>query len=521
MAKKPLVYEITGAAAELFGCHWPEILIEGPAGTGKSRAVCERAHFFLRNNPGARVLFCRKTRVSMTQTVLVTWERDTLPEGHPCMSGGAGRANRNNYIYPNGSEVVCGGLDRPDRIMSSEYDIICFFEATEMTLEDFEKASTRLRNHMIPHPDSKHPEEVLDEKGKPDIKKIRSEFAKGKYEDGVYPNGDPLFLEQIICDCNPGPEWHWLNRRPDRKIAEGKRKGQPVMKRLLSKHEDNPTVTRKYLDVLDNLTGPRRARLRDGKWVTAEGLIWENFDPLKHVIDAELTQNFKTKKWNMYVPAWGPNTIQLSWFAAGVDWGFRNPGVIQVWGMDKKGRAFMVYEIMRTQKDKMWWAEIAEELRKKWDIQRFACDPAEPATIELFNNRMGKVGGHWICEGADNDFEAGSDIVRQRWQRNTMYLLRSAPDGKDPELQRKQSPTWFGDEITGYSFERAKDGAPIRERPAKNSDDHACDAARYFSYFLEKHDWTPEEEKTRYKPGSYGDIMGHNDVWDELLYGTE
>jgi phage terminase large subunit len=519
VAKKELLYEISGAAAELFGCYWQEVLIEGPAGTGKTRAVCERAHYFARTFPGCRILFVRKTRVSMTQTVLVTWERDTLPERHPCISGGAGRANRTTYVYPNGSEIVVGGMDNPDRIMSSEYDLICFFEATEMTLEDFEKASTRLRNHMIPHPESKHPEEVKDSKGEPQIALIRSEFAEGKYPSGIYPNGDPLFLEQIICDCNPGPEWHWLNRRPERKISSGARRGQPVMKRLLSKHEDNPTVTRKYLDVLDNLTGPRRARLRDGKWVTAEGLIWENFDPHRHVIDGDLTQQWNTKRWRLYVPSWGAESIDLTWFAAGVDWGFRAPGVIQVWGMDKKQRAFLVYEIMRTQKDKMWWAEVAEELRKKYDIQRFACDPAEPATIELFNNRMGKVGGYWICEGAENDFPAGADVVRQRLSRGKMYILRNSPDGMDTFLMENQKPLSLAEEITGYSYERSKDGAPIRERPAKDSDDHGCDAARYLSMFLEKADWQPEKDMAYYAPGTYGAVMGHNEVMDELLYG--
>ena len=34
-------YGPRGAAAELFGCRDPEVLIEGPAGTGKTRAVLE------------------------------------------------------------------------------------------------------------------------------------------------------------------------------------------------------------------------------------------------------------------------------------------------------------------------------------------------------------------------------------------------------------------------------------------------------------------------------------------------
>ena len=37
-------YRAYGAAAELFRCTAPEILIEGPAGTGKSRSLLEKIH---------------------------------------------------------------------------------------------------------------------------------------------------------------------------------------------------------------------------------------------------------------------------------------------------------------------------------------------------------------------------------------------------------------------------------------------------------------------------------------------
>ena len=44
--KPEFAYEYNGfgSAAKLFQCWEPEVLIEGPAGTGKSRAVCQRIH---------------------------------------------------------------------------------------------------------------------------------------------------------------------------------------------------------------------------------------------------------------------------------------------------------------------------------------------------------------------------------------------------------------------------------------------------------------------------------------------
>ncbi len=37
---------------------------------------------------------------------------------------GVQRESRHSYKYPNGSEVVVGGMDRPGKILSAEYDLI-------------------------------------------------------------------------------------------------------------------------------------------------------------------------------------------------------------------------------------------------------------------------------------------------------------------------------------------------------------------------------------------------------------
>src|SRR4051812_12947571 len=71
-----------GAADMLLHTTAKEVLIEGPAGTGKSLAclakcvaACDRYR--------CRVLIARASRVSMSESVLVTLERELLPDGHP------------------------------------------------------------------------------------------------------------------------------------------------------------------------------------------------------------------------------------------------------------------------------------------------------------------------------------------------------------------------------------------------------------------------------------------------------
>lgn len=209
----------------------PEILFEGPAGTGKTRAVLEKAHLCAEKYAGARILLVRKTRKSLTESVLVTYEEKVLPE-RSYIKRGAGRDHRHSYHYNNGSTIVLGGMDNPDRIMSTEYDLICSFESTELNEDDGEKLTTRLRNGIMPY-------------------------------------------QQWIADCNPAAPTHWLNRR----ATSG------LMIRVYSRHEDNPSVTPEYLDTLKRLTGARLARLYEGRWASQEGLVYQ-FDHLVNMCNS-------------------------------------------------------------------------------------------------------------------------------------------------------------------------------------------------------------------------------------------
>jgi PBSX family phage terminase large subunit len=147
------------------------------------------------------------------------------------------------FRYANGSRIVVGGLDKPTKIMSSEYDLAYINEGTEASEEDYESVSSRLRYGVMPY-------------------------------------------QQLITDCNPDAPTHWLNQRAN----AGK------TKRILTRHEDNPVLfdpstrewTRRgaeYIARLDRLTGVRFKRLRLGLWVAAEGQVYEGFDPAMHVID--------------------------------------------------------------------------------------------------------------------------------------------------------------------------------------------------------------------------------------------
>ncbi len=120
----------TGAHRALWLSREPRVLVEGPAGTGKTRNELERVNALAWAFPGSRHLICRKTRASMSESVLVTWERD-VHSASMHLFGSVRRQNRETYRYTNGSVVVVGGLDRPERTYSAEYDTVTVFESTE------------------------------------------------------------------------------------------------------------------------------------------------------------------------------------------------------------------------------------------------------------------------------------------------------------------------------------------------------------------------------------------------------
>jgi len=277
-------YAPYGAVEALWLCRDLEVVIEGPAGTGKTRGVLEKIHLLAEKYPESRHLLLRKTRESLTDSVLVTFENEVLPAGHSSMSGAA-RNNRHSYQYANGSEVVVGGLDKSSRVMSSQYDTVSVFEATEISEGDWEQVTTRARNGVMPY-------------------------------------------QQCICDCNPDAPTHWINKRAD----AGK------MKRLPSRHTENPRLWngtgwtaqgKAYMARLAMLTSVRRARLLEGKWAAAEGQVYETWDDTRHLID------------RMPVPAdW--RRIRV------IDFGYTNPFVCQWWAIDGDGRMYLYRELYQT-----------------------------------------------------------------------------------------------------------------------------------------------------------------------------
>lgn len=414
-------YRAYGRAVDFWRCKDPELMISGPAETGKTRISLEKLDRLMCKYTGAQGAIVRKTRASMSGSVLQTWENKVLGPGSPVKAYGGAHAEW--YQYPNGSRVFVGGMDNADKVLSSERDFIYVNQAEELLLDDWEKLCTR---------------------------------ATGRAGNAPYA--------QVFGDCNPGASTHWIKQRANA--------GRLTF--FESRHEDNPTLFdpktgeitaqgKRTMDVLENLTGIRYKRLRLGLWAAAEGMVYDNFDPVIHLIDRFPIP----KEWARYRV---------------IDFGYTNPFVCQWWAEDGDGRLYLYRELYGTQRIVNDWAVDINDLSEGEDITRNIADhdAEDRATLERC--------GIWT-EGAVKDVSPGIQAVQKRLRkagdnRPRIYFLRDSLVKRDPLLTEKRMPCCTVEEFESYVWEEGKDHKPMKEAPHKEHD-HGMDGTRYMVMALE------------------------------------
>lgn len=263
-------------------CRDDEIVLAGPADTGKTFAWLWKLHTLAMKYPGAQFAIVRKVKSDMTGSVLHTFKRDFLEPYAPFVKPYGGQVPQ-WYDYPNGSRIWVGGMDKPGATLSSERDVIFVCQAAQLSLTDWE---------------------------------FLTRCVTGR--------GAVMPYTQLIADCNPTHPTSWI-------IARGK---EGKLTRFNSSHRNNPQiynqetgeltlVGERRLRTLSNMTGVRRKRLFLGLWAAPEGAIYGMFDEELHKCQA-----FPIP------PAWGK--------FAGVDPVGAFVGALWI-AYDAAGRKFHVY----------------------------------------------------------------------------------------------------------------------------------------------------------------------------------
>lgn len=421
-------FEVRGAARELFLSRDSQLCLVGAAGTGKSNACLMRMHLLCLQYPGIRCLIVRKTHASLASTTLVTFNKkvakEALGNGTVRWYGGSGNKPP-AYMYANGSEIVVGGMNDPTKIMSAEYDIVFVDEATELTVDDWEYARSRLRNGVLPW---------------------QAQWAA----------------------CNPGPPTHWLKQRSN----------DGALRMLTSLHRDNPayytrdgrltTAGAAYMDILDGLTGVRRARLLHGQWAAAEGLVYEDWNDAVHLVDRfDVPQ-----EWPRYMA---------------VDFGYTNPMVVQWWAVDPDGRAYLYRELYKTQTLVEDMARLAlsymQDRHGKWTEPKpkaLICDHDAEGRATLARHLK------MSTRAADKRVKIGIQQVQSRLRvagdgKPRLMIMRDCTVKRDRRLIDARKPASTAEEVTGYVWA----DADKKEDTVEKVGDHGLDALRYFTMHID------------------------------------
>src|SRR5574340_342760 len=121
-------YAPRGGATALIYNHDPEVILSGPADTGKTLAACYKAHTLAIKYPGCQGAIVRKTQKSVYGSVLQTFDR--VVKGAPVQPYGGEKPEK--YIYSNGSVIWVGGMDNADKLLSSERDFFYVNQSEEL-----------------------------------------------------------------------------------------------------------------------------------------------------------------------------------------------------------------------------------------------------------------------------------------------------------------------------------------------------------------------------------------------------
>lgn len=240
---------------------------------------------------------------------------------------------------------------------------------------------------------------------------------------------------RIIADTNPDNPNHWLktdyidNHDPAARI-----------KSFHFTLDDNTFLSDDYVQALKAATpsGMFYDRSILGLWVTADGIVYRDFDQRTMIINQEQV----------------PEGLHIY---CGVDWGFEHKGVITVWGDDDEGNIYMLEEHTSQYKYIDYWVRVAKDIQKRYGYNiNFWVDSARPDNVSEFQrNDINAI-------NADKSRMAGVERVAEYMKLGKFFVVDSAIDQFTSEIYQ-----YVWDENTG--------------EPKKENDD-VMDSMRYAIY---------------------------------------
>ncbi len=419
----PLLY---GGAKAAWTYKGHELVLSGPYETGKTYAALLKLHALLIKYPKSRAFITRQTYKSLLSTAIITYENKILPV-HPDDPASSikkyGKSSPQFYDYPNGSHLLVVGMDNPDKLLSGEFDWGYMNQAEECTLDAWEKVLAR---------------------------------CTGRAGNAPYT--------QVIADCNPGPPTHWILNRPTLRMFEQLHEHNPMLYDM--QKEEWTAQGIKTRAILSSLTGIRYQRGYLGKWVAAEGVVYEYLRETHRIKRADVPEI-------------------KSWYLA-IDFGYTNPFVCQLWGIDSDGRMYLWNEVYMTKRTVNVHAPAIIAMIGDRHIDAIVADHDAEDRATLHEYDLDTL-------PAKKDIRVGIQAVEERLKvqedgKPRLYICEEACIEYDSNLYREYPgdlyPCSTEHEFPLYTWPVSKEGRAEKEVPV-DLNNHGMDALRYMAMYLE------------------------------------
>ena len=457
----------------------PELLFSARFGALKSRSLTQKADARCRSHARARVVVARKRRTDLGSTTLKTLLDQTITPSHRAWGWNPSADGGSVLHYPNGSEILCAGLDNPGKLKSGEFDLALIDQCEELDEEEWDSTAGRLRHQPAP---------ILWRDGK------------------TYPA-----YRQIAGACNPDEPSHFLFRRfhPDRgSHVQRDENGVVLRETILAAATDGfGILPPDYVARLQRFRGKFRDRYVGGLWIAFEGTVYGDvWDPNVHIVQRPASW----AKWGGYPP---PDWTRYR----AIDFGYTNPFVCQWWARDPDSNYWLYREIYHSRRvvpmhrDQIAQLEAAElaAIRARIEQDNAERPPNQRLEVPVWLDIDMSVTDHdsgdralLEAEGAAmvattpavKDVSAGIQTVTELLTPfeigsitvSRLKFLDNAVVEKDEVLEFEGKPTSTLDEIPRYHFPKKQETGIVeqnRESPFK-ADDHGCDAMRYLFHTL-------------------------------------
>ena len=235
---------------------------------------------------------------------------------------------------------------------------------------------------------------------------------------------------RVFIDTNPENPMHPVKTDYIDKNETYLKSGKLNVKAFHFTLYDNNFLPQDYIEGIEATTPTGMYYDRDilGLWVSAEGVVYKDFDERKHVIDSY-------------------DKNQVRRYFGAVDWGYEHAGAFCIFAETFDNKCIMV-ECHKHQHKLVegFWLELFKDKHKEYRLTDIYCDTARPEYVYLLNRETG------VGYGANKEVVTGIETVARMFKTERFHVL-------------KECSNQFLNEIYTYTYK------PNSDEPVKINDD--------------------------------------------------